>query len=182
MPDLVTAVMIEVAGVFVFRLEVRGQDAEFLDRQLRERVAAADVLADDTALLQVGLQADAVDEDVDLRTAGDLAVTVCADTAPANVCRNSVWFTLDARCERREIEEVAVVLRQVFDLVAADVGRDFRGLGFDQAPSGDDDRSACAGRGPGRWRRGGRAEVKGRGFANPDGYALAARARPALML
>ena len=73
------------AGVLIFRLEVRGEDAEFLDRQLRERVAAADVLADDTALLEVGLQADAVDEDVDLRSAGRLAVTVGADAAPARM-------------------------------------------------------------------------------------------------
>ena len=82
------------ARVLIFRLEVRGEDPEFLDRELGEGIAAADVLADDAALLHVALEADAVDEDVDLRTAEALAVGVLADAAAGEcLAKLAVWTT-----------------------------------------------------------------------------------------
>ena len=52
--------------LLVLGLEVLGQDLELLDGVLRERIAAARVLADDAAVDDVVLEADAVDEDVDV--------------------------------------------------------------------------------------------------------------------
>ena len=77
------AVMIAVSRILIFGLEVRGEDPEFAHRQLGEGIAAADVLADDAALVDVALEADAVDEDVDLRPAEAVAVAIGADAAAA---------------------------------------------------------------------------------------------------
>ena len=71
------------AGILIFRLEVGGEDAELGHRQLREGIAAADVLADDAALVDVAAKADAVDEHVDLGSAGAVAVAIGADAAAA---------------------------------------------------------------------------------------------------
>jgi hypothetical protein len=103
-----------VLGAVVLR-----QNAELLDRVLRERVAAARVLADDATLQDVVLEADAVDEHVHgvgaLRTGLErLAELVIADEHSGR--------------ERSEVHEVAVSLRQVLDLLGGDVRRHFRRL------------------------------------------------------
>ncbi len=94
-----------------------------LDRVLRERIAAAGVLADDAAVQDVVLVAGAVDEDVRVeagnRRAEDLLVVIVVR------CR-------DSGREHREVQKVAVVLRQDRELLPRDVGRDLALHGVDQ--------------------------------------------------
>ena len=110
------------ADLVVLGLVVGGDDLVLGDRQLRERIAAAGVLAGDAALEHVVLLADAVDEDVDavgvLRAAAQLDRAVGA--GGEHHARHGVG----------ERQEVATALRQRIDLLVRDVGRDFRGLGF----------------------------------------------------
>ena len=164
-------------GVLELGLEVGTQHAEFLDRELREGIAAADVLADDPALIDVALQADAVDEHVDLRPAGALAVLVGADAAAGKGLAEVGLVDPDPRRERGEVDEVAVVLRQILDLLLRHVGADFRRPRLDQPAADDDDRGAVAGR-----RGGGRCGigigVERRGLPDFDRHSLARRSAP----
>ena len=168
------------ARILIFGLEVGREDAEFLHRQLREGIAAADILPDDPALLEIGLQADPVDEHVDLWPAERIAVAIGPDSAPGKGLAKVGLVDLYPRRQSGEIEEVAIVLRQVFDLLPADIGRDLGGLGLGQ-PSTDDDDFAPGARGRSgsghRRRRHGRVEVKRRGLTDPDDHALLARGR-----
>ena len=127
------------AGILIFGLEVGGEDTELRHRQLGEGIAAADVLADDAALVDVAPEADAVDEDVDLRPAEAVAVAIHADAAAAEGLAELGLQHPDARRERGEIEEVAVVLRQVLDLVVGDVGADLRRARLAEPGADDDD-------------------------------------------
>ncbi|PAV66926.1 hypothetical protein WR25_22928 [Diploscapter pachys] len=101
------------AGLFVFRLEVLRIDAEFLHGQLREGIAAAEVLAGDTAVVDGILLAEAVDEDVDV---------VGADRTGLHLAAARRVRDRDARRERGEVQEVAIVLRQAVDLLRRHVG------------------------------------------------------------
>ena len=161
MPDLVTRRRSTAAGLLIFGLVILGEDPEFLHRELRERVAAADVLAGDAAVEDLVLEADAVDEDVDA----------------ARRSRRPRWnvlvgFAVVVRHARRELGEVRK-LRSVCGseriCCLADVGRDFAGLGLGQAAAGDDD-------GARRWRRARAVRARpavGRGRASRSG-----RSRP----
>ena len=133
-------------GILELGLEVGTQHAEFLDRELREGIAAADVLADDPALVDIALQADAVDEHVDLRPAGAIAVLVGADPGAGKGLAELALVDPDSRGERGEVDEVAVVLRQILDLLLRHVGADFRRPRLDQPPPDNDNRGAVAGR------------------------------------
>ena len=117
-------------GLLVLGLEVLRQHLELLHRALWKRRAAARVLADDAALQDVVLEADAVDEDVDLGRIQSAA----RDLLPGLVLRS-----LHAGGEVGEVEKVALVLRQIADLFGRHAGRDFRGPGLDDpAGAGDD--------------------------------------------
>ena len=94
--------------LLVFGLVLLRDDAELLDRILRERVALARILAGHAADEHVVLEAHPVDEDVDvvraLGPAGDAAAV-----AP------------NARCQRRQGKEVAVGQGSALDLLLRDV-------------------------------------------------------------
>ncbi len=77
----------------------------------------------------------------------------------------------DARRERREIEEVAVVLRQVLDLVGGDVGADLGGARLAE-PGADDENRRRRRRSRGRVFGRGGVEVERRGLADRDDHPL----------
>ena len=107
------------------------EHAELLHGVLRERIAAARIAADDAAEEHIVLVAHAVDEDIRLLgieavRADDLALGVRAH--------------LDAGRHGREIEEVAVELRQRLDLLRRDVRSDLRRLRVDELIADHGDR------------------------------------------
>ena len=136
------------AGLFIFGLVVLRNDAEFLDGELAEGIATAVLLPRHAAFAQLVLEADAIDEDIDL--AGRRG-------ARREALVGFRVIVAHPRRERGEAQEVAIRLRQDAQLLLADVGRDFAGAGFAQAAAGDDDLTALPVIGR---RRGG----AGRGF------------------
>src|SRR5690606_32313264 len=110
-------------------LVVLGDDLVFADRRLRERIAAAGVLAADAAGGDVVLLPHAVDEDVDrvgaLRTGADPGVAA------------GIGDELHARRGVGEGEEVAGVLRQRLDLLLGDVAGHLRRAGLHRRLGGD---------------------------------------------
>ena len=126
------------AGVFIFRFVIGTEHPEFLDGALRKRVAAARIAADEAALLDVRLEADAIDKDIDLRAGKAFAIGVLADAATAEGLAELVLAGTHTRRQIGKIEEVAAGLRQILDLAGGDVGADFRRPRLDQPRSGDD--------------------------------------------
>src|SRR4029434_1587323 len=84
----------------VLRLVVLRESREFLLGRLRKRRSAAGVLTDDAALEDVVLEADAVDEHVDLRR---------VETAGGDLFLQLIVRNVDAGRKRREIEEIALI-------------------------------------------------------------------------
>ena len=153
------------ARLLIFRLVILRDDAEFLDGELAKGVAAAVLLTRHAAFAQLVLQADAVDEHIDL--AGGRGARREALVGFGVVVTH-------ARRERGEAQEIAIRLRQDAQLFLADVGRDFAGAGFAQAASGDDDlRAVAIGRGRGtalrRVSRAGQLRVHRGGGADAHG-------------
>ena len=109
-------------GFFVLSFEVLRDDAELLDRVLRERIAPAGVLADDAAVQHVVLVARAVDEDVRIEA---------GDGARENLFIVLVGCRAHARRKVCEVQKVAVVLRKLSELLLGDVGRDLARLRLD---------------------------------------------------
>ena len=108
-------------GALVLRLVVLREHAELLDRPLRERVPLARVLPRDAAREHVTLVRRAVDEDVDRGgglTAGRERLVGAVDVARGQV---------DARDELGQVEDVALEVGQVGDLLARDAPADLGG-------------------------------------------------------
>ena len=106
-------------GLLVFRLEVLRDHAVLLHRVAREGIAAARVLARDSALSQLVLEARSVDEKVHCRR----RLTARGHCSELSV--NAIFSHLHARSELREIEEIAARRRQLVDLSLGDVRRHF---------------------------------------------------------
>src|SRR5690606_4977598 len=146
-------------------LVVLGDDLVLADRRLRERVAAAGVLAADAAGGHVVLLADAVDEHVDrvgaLRAGTDAGIAA------------GVGNELHARRGIGEGQEVAGVLRQRLDLLLADVAGHLGGTGLHRR-LGSDLHGLHRGRLARRpaLRQAAHAEVDGRGLADLHGQFL----------
>src|SRR5207237_1592351 len=137
-----------LSGLLILGLVVLGLDPELLNRRLREGIALREVLAGDSVEADLVLVAGAVDEHVDV-LGTDAASLDGLVVLPGRADHR------DARRKRREVEEVAVVLRQVLDLHLRHAGADCRGSHFlTAATPGDDDRSATRSR-----RRGRRSDV-----------------------
>ncbi len=165
--------------ILEFRLEVRADDTELFHRKLGKRIAAAHVLADDPALVDVALEADAVDEHVDLWAAEALAVAARTDAAAGKGLAELGLVDPDAGRKLREIDEVAIILGQVLDLLLADVGADFGRPGFHQAPTGDNDgarlcTSFSVRRRRDRYRS---VDIECRALADSDDHPFSARGR-----
>ena len=107
----------------MFRLVVLRQDLELLHGGLRKRGPAARVLPDNAAVEDVILVAHAVDEDVDLGG---------VEAAGGDLFARLVVGHASARREGREVQKVALVLREVPDLFRGHAGRDFGGARLDQ--------------------------------------------------
>jgi hypothetical protein len=114
-PDFVTAEMIALEDFSYSALKFCVTTRNSWTGVLRERVAAARVLADDAAVQHVVLVARAVDEDVRVeardRAGDDLLVVLVRGGA-------------HARRQVREVQEVAAVLGQRPELLLRDVRRD----------------------------------------------------------
>ena len=109
-------------GFFILGLEVLRDHAELLHRVLRKRIPPARVLSRDSARQDVVLEARAVDEDVDVVRAHGSG---CDRLAQVRV------VVANSGRERGEGQEVAVVLRELFDLLFADVRGDLVALRLD---------------------------------------------------
>jgi hypothetical protein len=116
----------------IFRFEVLTDDAVFLDRVLRERIAAARVLSGDAAAGEIVLEARAVDEQVD----GVRRLPTGLD-GPEVGAVDPVFAHCHARRESGELEKVATRRRQFVDLILRDVRRDFRRSRLGRGRGGD---------------------------------------------
>ncbi|MNU89749.1 hypothetical protein D3C71_795980 [compost metagenome] len=156
------------ADLVVLGLVVGGDDLVLADGQLRERIAAARVLAGDAALGDVVLLAHAIDVDVDV-------VGVLHAATQLGRAIGRVLLERHARHGIGEGQEVARALRQRLDLLRRDVGGDFRGLGFDRRLRGHLHR-VQRGRCPALrgFAHTAHAQVHGRGLADLHGDVLGA--------
>ena len=107
-------------GLLVFRLEIVRNDAEFLNGVAGKRIAAARVLSGDATRDDVILVALTIDEEVHLLRRLRAGAELLARSIDA------IWRDVHARCELREVEDVAARSRQLRDLLLRNVRRRFR--------------------------------------------------------
>ena len=174
MPDLVTAVMIEVpaSSYSALKFEVRTRNS--CTASCEKGLPAAHVLPDDAALLDVALEADAVDEDVDLGAAEALAVRdprrrrrrrMSGATRPTD--------SLMPGASAAKLRKLRLPCGRFSICSRRDVGRDLGRPGLDEAPPRDDDgvagrrRRGCARLGRTR-RRCSQVHIEARALADAD--------------
>src|SRR5690606_37301484 len=112
------------AELVVLGLVVGGDHLVFGNAQLRERIAATWVLSGDAALEDVDLLPDTIDEDVD--ATGQLRPAAQRGRAFRAGAEGDTGHDVGER------QEVALGLRQRFDLPLRDSGRDLRGLSLQE--------------------------------------------------